>query len=154
MICRPAPEEYQTPPPRHMKEAVRLFKALGDPTRLRIIKLLENGELCVCQLTAVLKMGQSRISRHLAILKKAGLIADRKQGKWIHYRMCRPDAPRRLSSCLMKLDRDPTIRNDLRKTLGAKQPSGCRNQIQPGNRKRRPSVLSNSCPLPDQFLTS
>lgn len=70
-----------------MKQTVKTFKALGDPTRLRIVKLLEGGELCVCQLTASLKMGQSRISRHLSILKEAGLIEDRRQGKWVHYRL-------------------------------------------------------------------
>ncbi len=70
-----------------MKQTVKTFKALGDPTRLRIVKLLENGELCVCQLMEALKMGQSRISRHLSILKEAGLIEDRRQGKWVHYRL-------------------------------------------------------------------
>ncbi len=70
-----------------LDETARLFKALGDPTRLRIAKMLGRGELCVCQLTAALGMGQSRISRHLSILKGAGLITDRRVGKWVHYRL-------------------------------------------------------------------
>jgi DNA-binding transcriptional ArsR family regulator len=95
-----------------MKKAVRLFKALGDPTRLRIINLLEGGELCVCQLTAALGMGQSRISRHLSILREAGLIEDRRRGKWVHYRLSRQGLPRQVGSTLIQLARDPAVRRD------------------------------------------
>lgn len=95
-----------------MNEAVRVFKALADPTRLRIIKLLEGGELCVCQLTTVLQMGQSRISRHLSILKQAGLIEDRREGKWVHYRLgCLPIADL-LTERLKRLERDGTVKAD------------------------------------------
>lgn len=106
---------------RRMKETVKLFKALGDPTRLRIVKLLEEGELCVCQLTAVLQMGQSRISRHLSILKQAGLIADRKQGKWVHYRLSRQGSGHLPNFALKKLDRSQVIRRDRKEALGTKQ---------------------------------
>lgn len=68
-----------------MKELLSVFKALSDETRLRIIKLLEQGELCVCDITAALDMVQPKVSFHLSTLKEAGLIKDRKQGKWIHY---------------------------------------------------------------------
>ena len=68
-----------------MEAMLTLFKALADETRLRIIKLLEDGELCVCDITAALDMNQSNISFHLAILKEAGLIKDRKDGRWNHY---------------------------------------------------------------------
>jgi DNA-binding transcriptional ArsR family regulator len=57
----------------------------NDETRLRILKLLEHGELCVCHIMWVLEMGQSRISRHMSILKQAGLVTDRRQGKWVYY---------------------------------------------------------------------
>jgi len=109
-----------------MKQAVKVFKALGDPTRLRIVKLLENGELCVCQLIAVLNMGQSRISRHLSILKEAGLIVDDRKGKWVHYRLCCKDASRNICSCLAGLAEDQAVKLDRRAAKGAKPLALCK----------------------------
>jgi ArsR family transcriptional regulator len=63
------------------------LKALADPTRLRIAVLLSTGELCVCDLTEVLKLPQPTISRHMAKLKSAGIVVDRRAGKWIHYKL-------------------------------------------------------------------
>jgi ArsR family transcriptional regulator, arsenate/arsenite/antimonite-responsive transcriptional repressor len=117
-----------------MKHAIKLFKALGDPTRLRIVKLLEGGELCVCQLMAVLGMGQSRISRHLSILKEAGLIEDRRAGKWVHYRLCCRDASQRVCSCFAGLDRDESVRSDQRAARHAKPLAVCRDH----GHKRQP----------------
>ena len=68
-----------------MKKIANIFKALSDDTRLRVIKLLQERELCVCELMQVLEMSQPRISRHLSVLKNAGLVEDRREGKWIHY---------------------------------------------------------------------
>ena len=68
-----------------MKKIANIFKALSDDTRLRVIKLLEERELCVCELMQVLKMSQPRISRHMGVLKNAGLVDDRREGKWVHY---------------------------------------------------------------------
>lgn len=68
-----------------MDELISLFEALSDETRLRILKLLEDGELCVCDIGAGLDMVQPKVSFHLKILKDAGLLRDRKQGKWVHY---------------------------------------------------------------------
>lgn len=68
-----------------MQELLSIFKALSDETRLRILKLLEHGELCVCDIVSALDMIQPKVSFHLGVLKDAGLIKDRKQGKWIHY---------------------------------------------------------------------
>lgn len=68
-----------------MKNAATVFKALSDETRLRVIKLLEERELCVCELIQVLEMSQPRISRHLGVLKNAGLVNDRREGKWVYY---------------------------------------------------------------------
>jgi ArsR family transcriptional regulator len=79
-----------------MDELVTLFKALSDETRLRIIKLLEKGELCVCDITAALNMVQPRVSFHLSALKEAALIKDRRQGKWIHYSLNEADMFRRM----------------------------------------------------------
>jgi len=71
----------------HMNE-IELLKQLGDPTRLRsLILLLAEGELCVCELTHALDLSQPKISRHLAQLRQAGLVQDRRAGHWIHYRL-------------------------------------------------------------------
>lgn len=68
--------------------ALKLFKILSDETRLSIVLLLrESGELCVCDLCTTLKQSQPKISRHLAMLRESGLLLDRKQGKWVHYRL-------------------------------------------------------------------
>jgi ArsR family transcriptional regulator len=68
-----------------MNDLLNIFKALSDETRIRILKLLEEGELCVCDIVAALDMIQPKVSFHLCVLKEAGLLKDRKQGKWIHY---------------------------------------------------------------------
>lgn len=65
----------------------RIFKALADPNRLRIVKLLKEGELCACELTIVLPSSQSTVSHHLSVLKSAGLIKERKEGKWSYFRL-------------------------------------------------------------------
>ncbi|MCW8904880.1 metalloregulator ArsR/SmtB family transcription factor [Sedimenticola sp.] len=74
-------------------EPSTLFKALSDRTRLRCIALLSrHDELCVCELTEALDLPQPKISHHLAALRRAGLVIDRKEGLWIHYRIS-PDLP-------------------------------------------------------------
>ena len=64
-----------------------IFKALSEPTRLRIVSLLSHGELCVCDLKETLGLPQSTVSRHMARLKQTGLVQDRRAGKWVHYRL-------------------------------------------------------------------
>jgi len=64
-----------------------VFKALSESSRLRIVCLLLQGELCVCDLTAVLGMPQPTISRHMSTLKLAGVVEDRRSGRWVHYRL-------------------------------------------------------------------
>jgi ArsR family transcriptional regulator len=76
---------------RSSQRTARLFHALADETRLRIIEQLADGEQCVCNLTDALEAGQSRLSFHLKTLKDAGLVSDRRQGRWIYYAL-RPDA--------------------------------------------------------------
>ena len=68
-----------------MESAIKMFKALSDETRLRIYLLLLQGELCVCELVNILNMEQSRISHSVRILKEAGLVVNRREGKWIIY---------------------------------------------------------------------
>src|SRR6478736_4140419 len=65
----------------------RLFQALGDATRLRILGLLLTGEVCVCHIHESLKISQPKASRHLAYLRKAGLVEARREGLWMHYRI-------------------------------------------------------------------
>jgi len=78
-----------------METVLTIFKALSEETRLRVIKLLEQGELCVCDIVAALDLIQPKVSFHLAVLKEAGLIKDRKQGKWVHYSIDDSDLFRR-----------------------------------------------------------
>lgn len=68
-------------------ELAVIFKALSDETRLRILKLLEPGELCVCNIVSALGSTQPKVSFHLSALKEAGFLRDRKEGKWTHYRI-------------------------------------------------------------------
>lgn len=71
-----------------MRDYLLVTKALADETRIRILKLLEGGGLYVCQIMAVIGLSQSTISKHLAILKTAGLVEDRKAGIWVSYSLC------------------------------------------------------------------
>ena len=67
-----------------------LFKALADRTRIRLISLIGDSEVCVCFLVAILKSSQPKISRHLAYMRRAGIVAARREGKWMHYRLTEP----------------------------------------------------------------
>src|SRR5947209_19644687 len=67
-----------------------LFKALADRTRLRLINLIGESEVCVCFLTEILKTSQPKISRHLAYLRRARIVTPRREGKWMHYRLTDP----------------------------------------------------------------
>ena len=69
------------------ERAIELFHALSDETRLEIIELLRKGERCVCELTDSLDAAQSRLSFHLRVLKDAGIVRDRKDGRWVHYEL-------------------------------------------------------------------
>jgi ArsR family transcriptional regulator len=66
-------------------------KAVADPSRVRILKLLEAGELCVCQVTTVLDLAAATVSKHLAVLKGAGLVQQRRDGRWVYYRLAERD---------------------------------------------------------------
>lgn len=80
---------YVTTNIKHIEKAARLFHALSDETRLRIMQRLQAGEQCVCDLTDVFQTGQSRLSFHLKVLKDAGLVIDRPDGRWIYYSLNR-----------------------------------------------------------------
>jgi len=78
-------------PPLVPDQARALLKALADPLRLQVIEALAEGERCVCDLTSDLGLAQSRLSFHLKVLKEAGLLVDRQQGRWVYYRL-QPEA--------------------------------------------------------------
>lgn len=73
-----------------MEKLAQRLKGLSDPTRLRIIRLLEHGELCVCDLMAGLDLPQSTVSRHMSFLKNADWVRSKRAGKWIYYRLAMP----------------------------------------------------------------
>jgi ArsR family transcriptional regulator len=68
----------------------RFFQALGDKTRLRLLNLMGDREICVCYLAEILAQPQPKVSRHLAYLRRAGIVAARREGKWMHYRIVMP----------------------------------------------------------------
>ena len=70
-----------------MRELALFYAALSDETRLRLVSLMKDGEVCVCHLQDVLKTNQPKISRHLAYLRRAGVVEARRDGKWMHYRL-------------------------------------------------------------------
>jgi ArsR family transcriptional regulator len=74
-------------------EPALLFKTLSDPTRLRLLNLLAEGEVCVCDLHGTLGLDQPKVSRHLARLRSAGLVEVERNGKWMHYRLSRHGDP-------------------------------------------------------------
>lgn len=74
-------------PAHRLPHVVRALKAMAHPARLRMLAMLTTGELCVCQMTAVLDLAASTASGHLADLRAAGLVTERKDGKWVHYRL-------------------------------------------------------------------
>ena len=76
-----------------------LFAALADATRLRLLNLMDGREVCVCYFVEILRQGQPKISRHLAYLRKAGIVSSRREGKWMHYRIL-PQADEAAASIL------------------------------------------------------
>ena len=77
-----------------------IIKALGDPTRLKIIYLLEHGELCVCEIMTALEKPQPTVSHHLNLLKNAGILKWRKEGVWIYYKLSNPKLPESLKKLI------------------------------------------------------
>jgi ArsR family transcriptional regulator, arsenate/arsenite/antimonite-responsive transcriptional repressor len=87
---------------KHRVKTAELFHALADETRLEILDRLKDGERCVCELTDALQAGQSRLSFHLKVLKDAGLIDDRPEGRWVYYSINR-EALEDLGECVMAM---------------------------------------------------
>lgn len=102
-----------------MKEARKVFGALADETRLRLVFALRHGELCVCQLIELSGLSPSTVSKHLSILRDAGLLDSRKQGRWVHYRLAdRPVFPmfgKMAPAFFQALGKSKTVREDDRR---------------------------------------
>ncbi len=99
-----------------LRDYERAMKCAADPTRLRILKMLERGDLCVCQIIAVLELSQSTVSKHLFLLKLGGLVRERREGKWVHYAVDRSGgsvfAPTILRCLRGWLNDDPVVVRD------------------------------------------
>src|SRR5215471_3639574 len=96
-------------------DKAQFFRALGDRTRLRLLNLMQDDEVCVCFFVEILKTNQPKISRHLAYLRRAGIVDARRQGQWMHYRIvCPPDAEatRVLKETMTWLKTDPEMQRD------------------------------------------
>ncbi len=128
-----------------MPEAVQLFKALADETRLRILNLIRHRELCVCQIVDVLGLGQSKVSRHLAHLRNAGLVSDRREGLWMYYSMTQPDG--KLGEQLIDLlkeggDEFPMATEDQQALVGPAECSDlCLEQSQSDAKEPKPKAV-------------
>lgn len=102
-----------------LEEKARLFKALSDQNRLRILKMLQGKKLCVCEITAVLDLAPSTVSEHLKILESVGFIMGEKDGKWVNYmlnpRVSDPTVASLLSMLPFWINSDSTLDNDSEK---------------------------------------
>jgi ArsR family transcriptional regulator len=91
------------------------FRALADRTRLRLLNLIRSDEVCVCFFVEILKTNQPKISRHLAYLRRAGIVDARREGQWMHYRIAEPadpDAARLLKDVMSWLANDQEMQRD------------------------------------------
>jgi ArsR family transcriptional regulator len=105
-----------------------MFRAFCDRTRLRILSLLSDGELCVGDLVAVLQVPQPKVSRHLAQLRRAGLVITRRTGLWVHYSLApaKTDFHRKLLECAITCFREvPEIKADTRRVKAIRNAGGC-----------------------------
>jgi len=97
----------------NLASTVDLTRALGHPARLRAVAVLRTGELCVCQIKEVLGLAQSTVSTHLRELKRAGLITERKDGRWVYFGLSSdPDARIWIDVALKSLEGDPQLESD------------------------------------------
>jgi ArsR family transcriptional regulator len=107
----------------------KLLKALADETRLRIVALLAHGELCVCHVESGLDIPQPTASRHLAVLRHAGVVEARRDGSWIHYRLAvqaDPASERVLQALVSEFGRADVLATDVQRLRETKGPTSCR----------------------------
>jgi DNA-binding transcriptional ArsR family regulator len=100
---------------RDLNSAVAAARALGHPARLRAVAMLRTGELCVCQITEVLKLATSTVSLHLRELKRCGLVTERKLGRWVYVGLCDdPRAREWVATAIAAAADDPQLEDDAR----------------------------------------
>jgi ArsR family transcriptional regulator len=113
-----------------MDEFVKIFKSLSDKNRVRILKMLEQKPLCVCEITSILDISTSTVSSHLSILKEAGFITDSKDGKWVEYKLKKnsdnPGLHQILAMLPGWLNHDELIKNDFHKLKDADRIQLCK----------------------------
>ena len=127
-------------PPRFSLDV--LFRALADPTRLRLLNLIGNREICVCFFVEILGVSQPKISRHLAYLRRAGIVTSRRDGKWMHYRVSVPKdeaAASILRETLKHLQIKPEMQRDIAK-LGSRVASQKSSTYFKAPRNRKQSI--------------
>lgn len=111
-------------------EKAKIFKALSDPNRLRIIRLLQEKTLCVCEIRSALQLANSTVSQHLSVLKEAGFIVESKDGKWVHYSINPRPSEQMVASVLSMLifwlGDINTINEDLAKKTCASEIKKCK----------------------------
>ena len=100
-----------------MRELIAIARALSDPTRIRVMAALRNGELCVCELVDALEISQSSLSSHLQICREVGVVTTRKESRWIYYSLSAHYAPliESIFSELQTLGKDEQLRQDVRR---------------------------------------
>ena len=119
-----------------MMTLLAITKALADENRVRALMMLRHGELCVCQIIEVLKLAPSTVSKHMSVLRQAGLVTGRKEGRWMYYSLSQQDAPKPVQQALqLVLDntsRTASVRQDdqtLRQVLKTDRETLCRQQM-------------------------
>jgi ArsR family transcriptional regulator len=116
-------------PQLDVRRVSRLFKALADDTRLRIVALLAHGELCVCHLEEALQIAQPTASRHLGILRAAGVVEARREGTWVYYRLLEQedeDCRRQLDALVKSFASRSVLRRDVERLVKVRGPLACR----------------------------
>jgi ArsR family transcriptional regulator len=106
----------------------RLFKALGDETRLRIVALLSHGELCVCHVEKALELSQPNVSRQFAVLRYAGIVEPRRQGNWIYYKLTQQvdeDCKRLLNNLTASFSKRELLQKDVERVTKCCGPEMC-----------------------------
>ncbi len=101
-----------------MRQISNLYKALSDQNRLRILMMLQEKSLCVCEIVNVLKLANSTVSKHLSILRNTDLIMDEKDGRWVNYRLATSQESKEIEAVMnqlnVQLGDDATVKNDLK----------------------------------------
>jgi ArsR family transcriptional regulator, arsenate/arsenite/antimonite-responsive transcriptional repressor len=112
-----------------MKEFIKVMKALSDPNRVKLLKLLQKGEICVCKIQAALGIAQPTVSKHLKILEDAGLVSRRKEGLWAYYSLTdgnrSPYAASLLGNLRHWLADDPGVRDLIEKSESVRREDFC-----------------------------